>query len=186
MVDVEEEEFAIVVVLEAVDETVEGLVAEVGGFVGEDVVDAFVVFHKEGHALSLAYFLTGDVEGDACDPGVEVAFAAEGGPRLPEGTGDFLIEVAEVVAAAVGEVEAYPHQGALAVAEHLQEFCMLARVYFHSGHQPILCPFILCLLPARSEGPLFWVSWLHFGRPLYIISCKNSEKVTRERKFCRD
>lgn len=79
-VDVEEEEFAVVVVLEAVDETVEGLVAEVGGFVGEDVVDAFVVFHKEGHALSLAYFLTGDVEGDACDPGGGGALAPIFGP----------------------------------------------------------------------------------------------------------
>lgn len=80
MVDVEEEEFAVVVVLEAVDETVEGLVAEVGGFVGEDVVDAFVVFHKEWHAFALAYFLTGDVEGDACDPGGGGALAPVFGP----------------------------------------------------------------------------------------------------------
>lgn len=79
-VDVEEEEFAVVVVLEAVDETVEGLVAEVGGFVGEDVVDAFVVFHKEWHAFALAYFLTGDVEGDACDPGGGGALAPIFGP----------------------------------------------------------------------------------------------------------
>lgn len=79
-VDVEEEELAVVVVLEAVDETVEWLVAEVGGFVGKDVVDAFVVFHEEGHAFALAYFLTGDVEGDACDPGGRSALAPVFGP----------------------------------------------------------------------------------------------------------
>ena len=149
-VDVEEEEFAVVVVLEAVDETVEGLVAEVGGFVGEDVVDAFVVFHKEWHALSLAYFLTGDVEGDARDPCVEVAFAAEGGPSLPEGAGDFLVKVAEVVAAAVGEVEAYLHQGALAVAEHLEEFCLLSLVGFHSVSSPF---FVLSIALVGEISP---------------------------------
>ena len=79
-VEVEEEEFAVVVVLEAVDEAVEWLVAEVGGFVGEDVVDAFVVFHEEGHVFSFAYFLTGDVEGDACDPGGRSALAPVFGP----------------------------------------------------------------------------------------------------------
>ena len=144
-VDVEEEEFVVVVVLEAVDETVEGLVAEVGGFVGEDVVDAFVVFHKEGHALSLAYFLTGDVEGDACDPGVEVAFAAEGGPRLPEGAGDFLVEVAEVGGATAGEITAYLYQDAFALAEHLEEFCLLALVGFHSVSSPffVLSSYVL-------------------------------------------
>lgn len=79
-VDVEEEELAVVVVLKTVDEAVERLVAEVGGFVGEDVVDVFVVFHKEWHTLVLADFLTGDVEGDACDPSGASTLASVFGP----------------------------------------------------------------------------------------------------------
>lgn len=103
------------------------------GFGGEGVVEVLIDFHELGQPFPLANLLTGNVEGDAGNPSVEVAFASEGGPSLPEGAGDFLIEVAEIVAASAGKVEAYLDQGALALAEHLQEISMLARFYFHSG-----------------------------------------------------
>ena len=81
-VEVEEEQFP-VVVAEAIDEVVERLVAEVGGLVGEGVVDAFIEFGKLRKAPALPDFLSGDVEGDACDPCVDAAIAPEGGPGFP-------------------------------------------------------------------------------------------------------
>ena len=129
-VEVEEEQFP-VVVAEAVDEVVERLVAEVGGLVGEEVVDFLVEFDKLRQAAAFPDFLSGDVEGDADDPCVDVAFALEGGPGFPEGAGDFLVEVAEVVAVAFGKVNAYSHQSAFALAKHLKELGMLACVYLH-------------------------------------------------------
>lgn len=139
VVEVEEEELAVVIVLEVVDEAVEGLVAEVGGFVGEEVVDVLVVFHEEWHSFALADFLAGDVEGDACDPGGGGAFGAVCGPCFPEGADDFLVEVAEVAWPAAGEVAAYLYQDAFALAEHQEEFGLLALVGFHG----CLCPWLL-------------------------------------------
>ena len=63
--------------------------------------------------LSSTTVSSAELEGDARDPCVEVAFAAEGEPSLPEGAGDFLVEIEEVVAAA-SKVEANLVQGGLA------------------------------------------------------------------------
>ena len=82
---------------------------------------------------SLAYLLSCDVEGDAGGPHAGGAVASETGPGLPQVAGDFLVEVADAVAAAVGEAEAHSHQRALALAEHVQKLSILACVGLHCG-----------------------------------------------------
>lgn len=95
-------------------------------FLGDGVVDPVFEWDEKGLAYPSANLCDGDVEGHAADPGVAGALTAEGGPRLPEGAGDFLIEVADAVGLAVGEVEADLEDGVLAAVEHVKE---LSRVF---------------------------------------------------------
>lgn len=127
-VDVEEEEFAVVVILKTVDDAVEGLVAAVGGLVGNDVVDVDVEHHEVGHPPALAILSDGDIESYAHDPRVLGTAASKSGPRLTEVAHDFLIQVVEVVGTLPSEKQAHPHQDGLVPTKHPEKFCLLFRI----------------------------------------------------------
>ena len=88
---------------------------------GYGVVHPVLEGHKTGLTGVAAYLVDGNVEGYAVHPRVGGAAAFELGPRLPEGADNLLIEVADAVGPAVGEVEAYLEYGALAAAKHIEK-----------------------------------------------------------------
>lgn len=100
-----------------------------GGFVGDGVVHPIFEGYELWQSVVLSDFGDGGVESDASDPGVGGAFVTERRPRLPKGSGDFLVEVADAVGLTVGEVEADLEDGALAVGEHFKELAVFFFVF---------------------------------------------------------
>lgn len=90
-------------------------------FLSDGVVHPVVKRNESGLSRMSAYLGDGDVEGNAMDPGVGAAFMTEIGPGFPQGADYFLVEVADIVWLAVGEVEADLKKGTLALVEHFKE-----------------------------------------------------------------
>ena len=89
--------------------------------VGDGVVHPILEWYEAELLDMVADLGDGDIEGYATYPGVSVAVAPEAWPGLPEVAGNFLVEVADGIGGAVGEVEADLEDGALAAVEHIKE-----------------------------------------------------------------
>ena len=92
-----------------------------GLLVGDGVVHPILEGYEAWLLDMVADLGDGDIEGDATYPSIGVAVASETRPGLPEVTGNFLVEVADGIGGAVGEVEADLEDGALAAVEHIKE-----------------------------------------------------------------
>ena len=103
-IEVEEKQVAVLFMLQLVYQLVQFSVAGILRLLDPGTVIFLVVLDKFGAAAFVSNMLSSHVEGDLEHPGVETAFAAEAGPRLPEGADDFLVEVAEILLVAVAEV----------------------------------------------------------------------------------
>lgn len=93
--------------------------------VGDGVVHPILEWYEAGLLDMVADLGDGDIEGYATYPGVGVAVASEAWPGLPEVTGNFLVEVADGIGGAVGEVEADLEDGALGAVEHIKELSVV-------------------------------------------------------------
>ena len=137
--------------------------------VGDGVVHPILEWYEAGLLDMVADLGDGDIEGDAAYPCVGVAVAPEARPGLPEVADDFLVEVADGIGGAVGEVEAYLEDGALAAVEHIKELSVVVvaeRIRPQQGKQGMPCfgsmmlsgavlhMFVCRLLPGRCCGRL--------------------------------
>lgn len=93
--------------------------------VGDGVVHPVFEGYEAGLLDMVSDLGDGDIEGDAAYPCVGVAVASEARPGLPEVTGNFLVEVADGIGGAVGEVVADLEDGALAAVEHIKELSVV-------------------------------------------------------------
>lgn len=93
-------------------------------FLGDGVVHPIVERYESGLSCMSAYLGYGDVEGYAMHPGVGTTFVSEIGPGFPQSADDFLVEVADIVWLAVGEMDADLEKGTLAAVEHFKELAV--------------------------------------------------------------
>lgn len=113
-----------------------------GLLVGDGVVHPVFEGYEAGLLDMVSDLGDGDIEGDAAYPSIGVAVASETRPGLPEVTGNFLVEVADGIGGAVGEVEAYLEDGALAAVEHIKELSVVVvteRIRPQQGKQGMPC-----------------------------------------------
>ncbi len=110
--------------------------------VGDGVVHPILEWYEAELLDMVADLGDGDIEGYATYPGVSVAVAPEAWPGLPEVAGNFLVEVADGIGGAVGEVEADLEDGALAAVEHIKELSVVVvteRIRPQQGKQGMPC-----------------------------------------------